>query len=310
MQTRTIQASATVGNFGPGFDAISLALAQGGDAVRLQSAASDRVYMDGPGAADLPSDWAHNVASVTIDALRKHTGIDRPLGLHITKGQAGGSGLGSSASSAGGAALAFHHAFPEADLQPRDLVAAAAQGEAAAAGLHHDDVAAVILGGLAVVCHPPLRLARVPPPMNLHLAVVVPDQRVPTQEMRALLPERVPRADAVHNLACLATLIHAFHQGDIATIGACLEDQIAQPHRLPRLSAAGAIRDAALAAGAHGITLSGSGPAMVAVCDGPEQADHVHDAMRDACTDLGLNAHAFSTPPQYEEPHATALSRM
>ncbi|MGB0653085.1 MAG: homoserine kinase [Thermoplasmatota archaeon] len=305
-----VQAAATVGNFGPGFDCFSLALAGLGDHVTLRAADEDTLSFNGPNAEAVPLDWRRNCIGATLDALRAATGVQERFQVDVVKGQPGGSGLGSSASSSGGAALAFAALYPDAGLGAEDLVRAAGAGEAVAAGRHHDDVAAVILGGLALVLEGPdgPSARRVQPPDDLHLAAVAPELEVPTREMRALLPAQVPLADAVHNAARTAALVDACHAGDVAAVGACLDDRLATPYRARRLDYLPSVRAAAGRAGAYGSALSGSGPAVVAVCDDQGVATEVADAMLDALVGAGETGRAFVARPEFGEPYAIANS--
>lgn len=305
-----IQASATCGNFGPGFDTFSLALAGLGDRIELAVASEDRIAMDGPGADSLPTQWSANVAGAALDHLRRASGLDECYEVRIAKGQPGGSGLGSSASSAGGAALAFHALHPELGLSAQALVEAAAAGEAVAAGRHFDDVSAVVLGGVALVrvrAGRPM-LLRVQPPEDLHMAVVAPELALPTREMRALLPASVPMADAVTNIGNAAALVAACHAGDVAALGACLEDRLSTPYRKVRLPYFEDARAAAVAAGAFGAAVSGSGPSMIAACDSADAAKTVAHAMAAAVREHDIPARALTARPEYQEVHhAVAL---
>lgn len=300
-----VHAPATIGNFGPGIDAFSLALHGHGDTIHLEEADEDTVTVTGPSADRIPGKWTDNAAGVTLDALRLAGFVDARFRVRIEKGQPAGSGLGSSASSAGGAALAFHALYPDAGLTANDLVKAAAEGEAAAAGYHFDDVSAVVMGGLAIV---QLRngepsVTRVQPPGDLWLAVARPDLDLPTREMRRLLPAAVPFPDAVHNVANAARMVDGFHRGDIPAIGAALEDRMSLPYRKVRLPFYDAVAEAGRGAGAHGIALSGSGPTMVGVCGSDEEAQAVAAAMGEALEAAGQDHTCFVAQPEREVMH-------
>lgn len=286
-----VQTAATVGNFGPGFDACSLALAGLGDRITIDDAAADIIQIDDQ---TLPTAWTQNVAGRTIDHLRAATGTTQRFRVSIEKGQPAGSGLGSSAASAGGAALAFHHHIGSA-LGPSELIAAASAAEGAG---HADDVAAVILGGLALVrSGPGVEHRRIQPPADLRLAVLRPELQLLTRDMRNLVSDPLSLAAARHNIGATAFLIDAFHRGDVPAIGRALSDHIAAPGRKAKVPGYDDICLAAMAAGAHGVCLSGSGPALVAVADDP---DTVAIAMSAACP---LPNAAFSAAPEFEEPH-------
>lgn len=302
--TVTLQAPATIGNFGPGFDVSSLALQELGDRIEVSRADEDRIHVQGPGAVNVPEAWSENLAGATLDHLRETHGIDQAYEVTLHKPRKAGSGLGSSASSAAGVALAFHGLHPKLGLAPEDLIHAAGRAEGGGRP-HYDDVAAVVLGGLALVRpgQDRPRVRRVPPPADLHLAITIPDLEVETTQMRRVLPDQVPLADAVANLGAVSTLVDAFHRGDVATIGACLEDRLAVPYRAEALSFYDATREAGLAAGGLGVTLCGSGPSMVAVCAGPEAAGEVARAMTEPVEDHGTAAEAVVARPEEEIPY-------
>lgn len=295
-----IRTPATVGNFGPGFDTFSLALREQGDVLDVVEAGEDRIDMSGPGAEDIPTAWRKNVAGVVLDVLRARLRVATRYHVRILKRRPGGSGLGSSAASAAGAALAFRAFHVRRGLRPEDLVKAAAAGEAIASGEHYDDVAAVIQGGLSLVrlVEDDVVLTRIEPPRGLHVAVVAPHYPLPTRAMRRILPRLVRREDAVHNLGHAAALVHAFHEGDIAAIGGCLHDRIATPSRKSRIPFYEDVRRAATDAGALGVAISGSGPSMIAVCDSKRLAERVASTMRGPIERRKLRVQAFAAQPE------------
>lgn len=300
MRSATADAPCTVGNFGPGFDVFSLALARRGDRITLSESGEDRVSVTGVAAARIPTDWSENSACAAISALRHVTGKAEPLHVAIDKGMPAGSGLGSSASSNAAAVRAFarYHALT---LDTRTALDAAAYGESVATGAaHHDDVAAALFGGLVIVGGKAqdtvVRLT--PPPLSL--VVARPDVELPTREMRRLIPDALPKAQVVANLSNVARIVHACHERDAAMLCRALEDSISRPYRAPRVPAWDAIRGAALTAGATGFLLSGSGPAMIAAMPADVPAEPVARAMREAMSVAGLTGDVFETQPAAE----------
>lgn len=295
----TVEAPCTCGNFGPGFDVFSLALARRGDRVTLAEADADEVRVTGVGADRLPRDFATNAAAVAVDHLRRALGLETRHRLDLDKGAPPGSGLGSSASSAAAGALAFRHLHRDLDV-PRDvLLEAAVAGERAAAGDHRDDVSAALFGGLAVVPPRPAMPFRLEPPRALRLAYALPAVALETKRMRAVLPPAWPRADVVFNLSQVARMVDAVHRGDVAAIGRAVEDRLAAPYRAPFVPAFEDARHAAREAGAFGFALSGSGPAVFAVADSDARARDAMRAMLDALGAAGVKAEGFVTGPSY-----------
>ncbi len=295
---------------GPGFDTMSLSLAGCGDVFTMEPAGSDRIAVTGPGAEEIPTGWDANVVGAVVDYLRRTTATEDSFAIHIEKPRPGGSGLGSSASSAAGAALAFHHLHPEAGLGTDDLVAAALLGEQVAGGGNPDDIGAVVLGGMSLVCPTPRgpMARRVDPPRDLVLGVVAPELSLPTAQMRALLPDAWPRDAVLHNLGLVGAMVDACHRDDVAAFAQCMRDQLHTPYRAAKWPHFEACRDAALAAGAPGACISGSGPALVAATHDEDVARAAAEAMVDALESVGLKGQGFVARPEWRKPHAGPLS--
>lgn len=289
-------APCTVGNFGPGFDVFSLALAKRGDTVSLATADKDSVSVRGEGAARVPTEWERNSACATIDDLRRRTGMRAPLAVMIDKGVPPGSGLGSSASSNAAAVRAFAKLF-RLTLSARDALMAAGAGEAVASGSAHlDDVAAALFGGLTIVGGDTDPVVRMRPP-PLHLVVALPEVELPTREMRRLLPDSYPRRDVVQNVSNVARVVAACHHQDGAMLCRALEDNLARPYRAPKIPLWDEARRAALDAGAVGYLISGSGPATIAAMPTTKDPLRVEVALREVFTKADVKAHVFTTRP-------------
>lgn len=300
------EAPCTVGNFGPGFDVLSLALARRGDRVMVAVGREDTVKVTGPGAERVPTEWALNSACATLDELRRRTRFSQPLEVTIDKGMPPGSGLGSSASSNAAAVKAFAKML-KLRLSARDALAAAGAGEAVATGVaHHDDVAAALFGGLTIVGGDTDAVVRLRPP-PLHLVVARPEVDLPTREMRRLIPDALPKRDVVRNLSNVARIVHACHVQDGAMLCRALDDTISRPYRAPKVPLFEDARVAAMAAGAQGFILSGSGPAMIAAM--PQRVDPapVERAMREVFAKGGIAAEVFTTRPAPEVNDAEIL---
>jgi homoserine kinase len=109
-----------------------------------------------------------------------------------------------------------------------------------------------------------------------------PDQRLRTAEGRAVLPREIPRATALHQAAQVGALVAALALDDYALLGRAIDDRIAEPARAGLLPGFVAAKAAALAAGALGSSISGSGPTAFALARGAAAAERVAAAMRAA----------------------------
>jgi homoserine kinase len=287
MTAVTAFAPATVSNVACGFDVLGFALESPGDEVtaRLAPAGVRGVRIDGieGDGGRLPLDALRNTAGVAAQALLTTLGETRGVSLTIRKGLPLSSGLGGSAASAAAAVVAVDALFG-AHAAADVLVACALEGERLGAGsAHADNIAPAIYGGFVLVRHPsPPDIVRLPVPAGLTAVVVHPHLEIETARARTLLGTSVPLADAVRQWANLGALVHGLHTGDFALIGRALEDAIAEPRRAPLVPGLAAIKAAAMAAGALGCSLSGSGPSLFALCARSEVAPGVGQAMAEA----------------------------
>jgi homoserine kinase len=294
-----VAAPASLSNLGPGFDTLGLALDGLDDTVEVWRTDTPGVTATAaPGGASwtLPPD-ARNTAVIAAKAVLHHAGReDAGLVLRLRKAVTPGSGLGSSAAAAVGGAVAAAAAL-DLGLDKPELIEAVLEGEAAASGAWHGDNALpALLGGLVLVsATDPTRFRRLTLGAPLHLAVLLPQVQVLTKAARAMLPSSVPLRDAVSNTTHLAFLIHALEAGDAEEAGRCImQDRLVEPVRATLVPCYSAVRRAALDAGAYGAALSGSGPAIFALCRSRLHAQRTAEAMREASEAHGIEATAYA----------------
>lgn len=305
------RAQATIANVGPGFDVFALAVRGRSDEVAIRPAEADSLTVEGLGAESIPTRFSDNTAGIVIDALRGSTGITQPLEVRVRKGIPPGRGLGSSAASCAAAALAFLKAFPKSkSLGAAGFIHAAVEGEAAVAGRHYDNVAGALLGGfVAIASTEPLILTREPVSPRIALAIAIPDIVLKTADMRRLLPDTVPLRDAVGNVGRAATLALALSRGDVALAGRCLEDNLAEPARASFLPGFAEAKAAALAAGATGFAISGSGSTVFALARNRLVAGNAAKAMCEAFGARGQQAAPLVTTVDNSVPLAHVVPR-
>ena len=152
----TAFAPASIGNVGVGFDVLGLALEGVGDRVVAEKVDGQGVRisevrgLDGNLHPYLSTDPETNTASIAAAALWKAHGRGG-IALKIHKGVPLQSGMGSSAASAVAAVVAANALLDE-PLPVEALLPFALEGEKfASGGLHADNVAPSLLGGL-VLC--------------------------------------------------------------------------------------------------------------------------------------------------------------
>jgi len=288
-----IFAPATVANLGPGFDVLGLALTSPGDIVEAEL--SDRPgveIVDVTGDQGLLSrDPVENVAGgAAADVLRRAAQKDARLSSHsgirlwVHKQMPLASGLGSSGASSAAAAVAANELLGR-PLSPLELVLSAMEGERAASGTPHaDNVAPSVMGGIILVrSYDPFEIVSLPVPTNLRIAVVHPHCKVSTAEARTLVKNCSYGLDTiVPNLGNIAAFVMALCSGDLGLLGRAIDDRLVEPVRAASIPGFDAVKNAALAAGALGCSIAGSGPSVFAFASDDESAHRIGRAMQSA----------------------------
>jgi homoserine kinase len=293
----TVTVPYSIANVGPGFDRLGLCLDGPHDVIAIDSSVPVPSF-ELAGTDGVPSRWESNVAGVAFRAVGRSVGRQAPpCRVRLTKGFRSGTGLGSSGASAvaGALAAALVLGLPlRRSEEIAVLVKAAAEGERASAGVaHFDNVAASLFGGfIAIESVEPLRIARLPTPADLSIALAVPIRAVSTRTARSAVPSEVPLGDVVANLGRVSGILGGFARGDSRAIGRNLEDRVAARHREALVPALAEVRRAALDAGAYGAALAGSGPAVFAIAS-PRKVPTVTRAMVRAFEAAGEPADGF-----------------
>ena len=289
----TVFAPGSIGNCGPGFDVLGLAVEAVGDRVTVELTDGDARIdsVTGRDAELVPLDPHRNAAWLAATAWLRAHGDGRNAVVSIDKGLPVAGGLGGSAASSVGGAFAAALAMGIARPDPLAVVAAALEGEVAVAGRHLDNIAPCVVGGLALVLSlRPANVVALTVKADWQLALVTPDVRVETKAARELLPATSGRAMWVQQMANTAAVVHAFAAGDAALLRLAFDDLYAEPRRAPLIPHFTAAKRAAIATGALGCTISGSGPTLAAICENEAIAWGVGGAMQAAFGEIASTA--------------------
>lgn len=298
----TAFAPASIGNLGVGFDMLGLALKGVGDRVSARSTERPGISLaevfgpDGEPHSDLSTDPEHNTASVAAQALWDDFGGDGGAELRVYKGVPLQSGMGSSAASAVAAAVAVN-ALLGYPLEVEKLLPYALEGEKYASGdLPTDNVAPSLLGGM-ILCPRVLLpdMYRVPIPDGISAVLVHPDLQVNTAQARRGLAKDYSMQQWLSQQGYLAGFLIGCATNDIALIGRTLKDVIIEPQRVAAVPCFDAVRDAAEGGGALGVSLSGSGPSIFALCEN-NAASKLAVAMEQACRGFGIDCESWVSP--------------
>ncbi len=290
-------APASIGNFAVGFDVIGCCLDHPGDEIIAQISDTPGVQITKITGAQgkLSLEPALNTAGVAIQSLLDFLGEKkRGIELEIHKKMPLGSGLGSSAASAVAGAFVASELL-KTGLSKRELLPFAAAGEAVASGgVHLDNVAPSMLGGLVLVRdNATYDVHRLLVPKGLMLAVVHPKIQILTKDARAILSKTVGLKDFVGQSANLGAFIIGLFNADIALIGRALRDDIIEPQRARLIPGFYEIKEAAMAVGALGCSISGAGPSVFALCKNTTEADDAGKAMQAAFLKNGVESTVY-----------------
>jgi homoserine kinase len=255
---RLVRVPASSANLGPGFDAFAAALALHTE-IEVVETGRFAVVTDLAIAKD-----RRNLAVRGFERLHPPDDFEFRIRSDIPLS----GGLGTSAAAYVAGLLAADHLF-ELDA---DVLALASELEG-----HPDNVAAALQGGF-VVCADG-GATRFDAPVGLEAILVVPHEPVRTKEARAALPEQVPMADAVANVAHASLLVLGLVQGDWDLVRRGLADRLHQPYRAHLYPRSMDIVERAASLGALGATISGAGPTVL-VWSHYEQTGTVMEALR------------------------------
>jgi len=280
-----VRVPATSANLGPGFDALGLALGLHNEAW-LEDDDRVRVTLEGEGAGRLPADGANVVARGARLAFEAAGRPFRGARIRCVNRIPLARGLGSSAA-AWLLGLVGGNALLGEPLDRDAILALATRAEG-----HPDNVAAALLGGLTVACVDGERVVAVAVAVRpaVRFVALVPETESATAEARAVLPERVPLADAVFNVQRVGLLLAAVGAGRADLLAAAMHDRLHQPYRRRLFPWMDAVATAAREAGALGCVLSGAGPALLAATAGPPEP--VARAMEQALAAAGVGGRA------------------
>ncbi|NQW22052.1 MAG: homoserine kinase [SAR202 cluster bacterium] len=297
-----VKAPATSANMGPGYDCLGLALDVWNSLeVETLSSGESVVEISGQGEGELGTgrdnlvyrsmEFLFNEADEELPVVRIRCQNDIPLAR----------GMGSSAAAIAGGLVAAN-AICSHDFTPNDLLEMAATIEG-----HPDNVAAAIMGGMQLVildsaaAGHSLYTVPINVPPELHAVVFVPDVRIATEDARAVLPEKVPVADAVHNMGRVGLLVAAMATNHPEYLTIATQDRLHQPYRQPLFPAMKVIFKAALDAGALGVFLSGSGSTVLALTQGREMT--VAYEMAEAARQASVEGNVSVTQPTVRGAH-------
>lgn len=295
METIKIKSPGTVANLVCGFDILGLALNEPADGMELSLLDKPEVIIYNRDNYNLPTDPVKNVAGVVLLSIMEKIGENIGFSLTIEKHIKPGSGIGSSAASAAGAAVAANHLLGNI-FSNDELVQFAMNGEKLASGVKHaDNIAPCIYGGVTLVrsIHP-LDIVSIPAP-DMFVTVVHPQIEVRTADARQILKQQVLLKDAIKQWGNIAGLVTGLMKADYELIGRSLEDVIIEPVRSILIPGFDELKSKCKEAGALGGGISGSGPSVFMLSKNETIARAVESVMKDVYNRIGVQYNTYVT---------------
>ena len=268
---------ATSANLGVGFDVLGLALSL--DATFVFEPAEKLLVTGCDERFNTPDNL---VWKSYLDACAELGLTPQPLHIHEDSPIPASGGLGSSSTCVvAGIVAAQALAGREIDRPFTLSLATRIEG-------HPDNVAPAVMGGLvsSYVDEDRTVTTRWPVAPNLRFVCLAPPYRVLTSDARMALPSMVPMSSVSWQVGRCLAMVSALASGRTTEIAACCHDRIHEPYRAPLIPDYDRLQDVCLEAGAITFLISGSGAAMLAICDGDAASQRVSDAAMRAMPEL------------------------
>ena len=295
MKSIKIQAPATVANLVCGFDVLGMCLHKPFDIMEVRLLNERKIVIQSSEGYNLPENPSENTAGAPLIEMLHEIDGDIGFEVIIHKRIKPGSGIGSSAASAAGAAVAANLLL-DGKFSNEDLVRFAMFGEKVASGVKHaDNIAPCIYGGITLIRSIfPLDIVSIPAP-DLFVTVVHPQIEVRTSDARQILRKEVLLKDAIKQWGNIAGLVTGFMKNDLELVGRSLEDVIIEPVRSILIPGFDEVKHKSKEAGALGGGISGSGPSIFMLSEDEETAIAVNEVMKEIYERMGIPYHTYVT---------------
>ncbi|MCX8472419.1 MAG: homoserine kinase [Sediminibacterium sp.] len=291
----TVQVPATVANVVCAFDVMGLCLEEPFDELSLELSDKKEIIIEHLDDFNLPTDPNQNICGVVLKALMNQYHDNIGFRLKIKKNIMPGSGLGSSAASAAGVAVAANYLLNHY-FNKEQLLEFALEGEALASGTKHaDNIAPIIYGGICLITQQsPLEIIKVNYP-ELYVAIIHPQIEIKTMDARKILKQSISLKTAVNQWGKIAGLVVGLEQKNYDIIRKNLIDYVIEPQRSILIPGLTEFKSQAINIGALGGGISGSGPAIFMLCESKKIASNVAQLGKNYFSTFGITCLTYTS---------------
>ena len=277
----------TTANIGVGFDCLGAALTIYNEFTftRLEGSSQVEISVEGKEAARVSKD-SGNLLYQSFLKLYQHIDQAPPsVAIHTKLCVPLSRGLGSSATAIVGGLVGANQ------LAGKPLSTSEILELAIAIEGHPDNVVPALLGNCQITVGEPgnWQIAELRWNSNLVPIVAIPNFELSTEEARSVLPDTYSRGDAIFNISRMGLLLRGLAANNQNWLTTALEDKLHQPYRQKLIPGYQKVKQAAIAAGAYGMVISGAGPTLLALANSSE-AEKVASAMNQAWQTEGITA--------------------
>ena len=291
MNQITVSVPATTANLGVGFDCIGAALSMANKFTFTEVNTDSKLKINVTGdEAYKVSTKKNNLIYQAFLRLYQQIGKMPPnLELDIKLEVPLSRGLGSSATAIVGGLLGAN-ALARNPLEQAEIMKMAIAIEG-----HPDNVVPALLGNcqLSVESGSNWQICSIPWHQDIIPVVAIPNFELSTKEARSVLPQKYSRSDAIFNISRMGLLLRALETHNQSWLKTALADKIHQPYRQQLITGYPEVQQAALAAGAYGMIISGAGPTLLALTNA-ERVDRVVKSMTEAWKQMSVEAQVRS----------------
>jgi len=265
MKKVKVRVPATIGNLGPGFDVLGMALDLYTDIEmsidRFQGVNKTALTVAEKSAA-VPTDKKNMIWLAAYEVFKKLGAFPQSCMIKSDNRIPLTRGLGSSAAARVGGLLAAN-ALCRNKLDKQWILNTAARLEG-----HPDNVAPALIGGVvnSTFHKEEVVYSKIGDGKGLKVVLCIPDFKVSTDKARKVFAGTIDRWKAVKNLSAFTLCISAYFNRNYDILDEGTKDFLHQPYRKKLVPGMDDVFKAAMKAGAYGAVLSGSGSTIAALC--------------------------------------------